>query len=88
MWLFYVLNKIMSLLTAESNPILKILHLEDINLANCHQEILHLLENSMLEGKSGKSCWKEFRVYKQMIDDVFQLQDCSLKTVDCWINVQ
>ncbi|XP_056606940.1 leucine-rich repeat-containing protein 41 [Triplophysa dalaica] len=41
---------------SESNPILKILHLEDINLANCHQEILHLLENSMLEGLFFKDC--------------------------------
>nr|XP_055070027.1 leucine-rich repeat-containing protein 41 [Misgurnus anguillicaudatus] len=41
---------------SESNPILKILHLEDINLADCHPEILRLLEKPLLEDLSFKDC--------------------------------
>ncbi|XP_072539052.1 leucine-rich repeat-containing protein 41 isoform X2 [Salminus brasiliensis] len=41
---------------SESNPLLKVLILEDINLTNCHQEIIHLLENSILEELSLKDC--------------------------------
>ncbi|KAI4889977.1 hypothetical protein NFI96_024362 [Prochilodus magdalenae] len=41
---------------SESNPLLKELILEDINLADCHQEIINLLENSILEDLSLKDC--------------------------------
>ena len=34
----------------ESNHCLRTLHLEDLNLADCHQDILNLLRNCMLEG--------------------------------------
>ncbi|XP_036427365.1 leucine-rich repeat-containing protein 41 [Colossoma macropomum] len=40
----------------ESNPLLKVLILEDINLADCHQEIINLMENSILEELSLKDC--------------------------------
>ncbi|XP_027002277.1 leucine-rich repeat-containing protein 41 isoform X2 [Tachysurus fulvidraco] len=40
----------------ESNPSLKVLLLEDVNLAECHSEIIYLLENSMLEELSLKDC--------------------------------
>ncbi|KAG7326335.1 hypothetical protein KOW79_009736 [Hemibagrus wyckioides] len=40
----------------ESNPSLKVLLLEDMNLADCHREIIYLLENSMLEELSLKDC--------------------------------
>ncbi|XP_037391031.1 leucine-rich repeat-containing protein 41 isoform X2 [Pygocentrus nattereri] len=40
----------------ESSPLLKVLILEDINLADCHQEIINLLENSILEELSLKDC--------------------------------
>ncbi|XP_066521763.1 leucine-rich repeat-containing protein 41 isoform X2 [Hoplias malabaricus] len=40
----------------DSNPLLKVLILEDINLADCHQEIIHLLNNSILEELSLKDC--------------------------------
>ncbi|KAB5584211.1 hypothetical protein PHYPO_G00104750 [Pangasianodon hypophthalmus] len=40
----------------ESSPFLKVLMLEDINLADCHHEIIHLLENSILEELSLKDC--------------------------------
>lgn len=33
-----------------SNPSLKVLKLEDINLSDYHQEILQFLEHSVLEG--------------------------------------
>lgn len=41
---------------AESNPLLKVLNLEDVNLADYHQEILHFLEYSVLEELSLKDC--------------------------------
>ncbi|KAG9277831.1 leucine-rich repeat-containing protein 41 [Astyanax mexicanus] len=41
---------------SESNPLLKVLILEDISLTNCHQEIIHLIENSNLEELSLKDC--------------------------------
>ncbi|XP_062852599.1 leucine-rich repeat-containing protein 41 [Trichomycterus rosablanca] len=40
----------------ESNPNLKVLRLEDINLSDCHQELLHLLQNSALEEVCLKDC--------------------------------
>ncbi|XP_067314990.1 leucine-rich repeat-containing protein 41 [Pseudorasbora parva] len=39
-----------------SNPLLKVLKLEDITLADYHQDILHFLENSELEELSLKDC--------------------------------
>ncbi|KAK7144201.1 hypothetical protein R3I94_010580 [Phoxinus phoxinus] len=41
---------------AESNALLKVLNLEDVNLADYHQEILHFLEYSVLEELSLKDC--------------------------------
>ncbi|KAG5275789.1 hypothetical protein AALO_G00124570 [Alosa alosa] len=41
---------------AESNKTLKSLTLDDINLASCHCEILHLLENSLLQDICLKDC--------------------------------
>lgn len=41
---------------SESNPILKILHLKDINLGDCLPEILHLLGKPLLEDLSFKDC--------------------------------
>ncbi|XP_026880729.2 leucine-rich repeat-containing protein 41 isoform X1 [Electrophorus electricus] len=40
----------------EFNPLLKCLTLEDMSLADCHQEIIHLLENSSLQELSLKDC--------------------------------
>ncbi|KAI1889333.1 hypothetical protein AGOR_G00178170 [Albula goreensis] len=40
----------------ESSPELKTLSLEDANLANCHSEVLHLLNNSKLEDVKFKDC--------------------------------
>ncbi|KAJ8418594.1 hypothetical protein AAFF_G00000930 [Aldrovandia affinis] len=40
----------------ESNPNLKTLCLDDVNLANCHSEVLHLLNNSKLEDVNFKDC--------------------------------
>lgn len=40
----------------KSNPFLKVLLLEDVNLADCHHEIISLLQNSMLEELSLKDC--------------------------------
>ncbi|XP_016416377.1 leucine-rich repeat-containing protein 41 isoform X2 [Sinocyclocheilus rhinocerous] len=39
-----------------SNPSLKVLKLEDINLSDCHQEILQFLERSVLEELSFRDC--------------------------------
>ncbi|CAL8307273.1 unnamed protein product [Lota lota] len=41
---------------SESNHRLRTLHLEDLNLADCHQDILNLLRNCMLEELSLKDC--------------------------------
>ncbi|KAK0137485.1 Leucine-rich repeat-containing protein 41 [Merluccius polli] len=41
---------------SEFNHRLRTLHLEDINLADCHQDILNLLRNCMLEELSLKDC--------------------------------
>ncbi|CAL8256003.1 unnamed protein product [Merluccius merluccius] len=41
---------------SEFNHRLRTLHLEDINLADCHQDILKLLRNCMLEELSLKDC--------------------------------
>lgn len=41
---------------SESNRCLKNLHLEDMNLADCHSAIFHLLGNCMLEELSLKDC--------------------------------
>ncbi|XDV36469.1 hypothetical protein PO909_006239 [Leuciscus waleckii] len=41
---------------AESNPLLKVLNLEDVNLADYHREILPFLEYSVLEDLSLKDC--------------------------------
>ncbi|XP_028856270.1 leucine-rich repeat-containing protein 41 isoform X2 [Denticeps clupeoides] len=41
---------------SESNRFLKVLTLHDVNLANCHSEILQLLENLMLEELCFKNC--------------------------------
>ncbi|XP_077055927.1 leucine-rich repeat-containing protein 41 [Siphateles boraxobius] len=41
---------------AESNPLLKVLNLEDVNLSDHHQEILHFLEYPVLEELSLKDC--------------------------------
>ncbi|XP_016339361.1 leucine-rich repeat-containing protein 41 [Sinocyclocheilus anshuiensis] len=39
-----------------SNPSLKVLKLEDINLSDCHQDILQFLERSVLEELSFRDC--------------------------------
>ncbi|XP_051996174.1 leucine-rich repeat-containing protein 41 [Xyrauchen texanus] len=72
---------------AESNPVLKVLKLEDVNLAECHHEILHLLENSVLEELSFKDCRlldkctvkKEFLVpFVKALKGVSSLQSLTL----------
>ncbi|KAI5628362.1 leucine-rich repeat-containing protein 41 isoform X1, partial [Silurus asotus] len=40
----------------ESNPFLKVLTLEDINLSDCHREIINLLENCVLDELSLIDC--------------------------------
>ncbi|XP_059922852.1 leucine-rich repeat-containing protein 41 isoform X3 [Gadus macrocephalus] len=71
---------------SESNHRLRTLHLEDLNLADCHQDILNLLRNCMLEELSLKDCRLLERCsdresyLQQFIDSLKQVR--SLRSLD------